>query len=76
MTPADPIAVALLVARELDTLGILYTTGGSIASSIAGEPRLAIIRVQGSRLDRDYLSANAPALEVADLLARALEEGG
>lgn len=33
---------------------------------------LGIIRVQGARLDRDYLFENAPALEVSDLLARAL----
>jgi hypothetical protein len=190
MNPVDPIAVALLVVRELDALGILHTIGGSIASSIAGEPRstvdidivaaltdaqvpalqsalstefyvdehallraarergianlihqstqlkvdihvaggtaldeqqlhrrqrvdlgggrtlhvhppedivlqklrwyrrggevsdrqwrdiLGIIRIQGSRLDRDYLRANAPVLEVTDLLHRALEEAG
>jgi len=37
---------------------------------------LGIIRVQGSRLDRDYLIANAPLLDVTDLLARALSEAG
>ena len=37
--PVDPIAVALLVTRALETLGIVHTIGGSIASSIAGEPR-------------------------------------
>jgi hypothetical protein len=37
--PVDPIAIALTVARELDALGIIHTIGGSIASSIAGEPR-------------------------------------
>lgn len=187
-SPADPIAVALVVAATLEALGIRYTTGGSIASSIAGEPRstvdidivvslddtqvsalvsalstefytdehamrravrdrgivnvihqptqlkvdihvsggtpldeqqlrrrqavevgpgrmlyvhppedillqklrwyrrggessdrqwrdiLGIVRVQGSRLDRDYLTEFAPALDVADLLARALQE--
>lgn len=35
---------------------------------------LAIIRVQGARLDRSYLQENAPALDVGDLLARALAE--
>jgi hypothetical protein len=187
--PVDPIAVALLVTRTLETLQIPHTVGGSIASSIAGEPRstididvvaalaephiaalvaalsqefyvdesamrravrergtvnlihhatqlkvdifiaggtvldeqqlvrrrevvvgpgrtlhvhppedillqklrwyrrrgelsdrqwrdiLGIIRVQGSRLDRPYLDANAPRLHVEDLLARALCEG-
>lgn len=37
---------------------------------------LGIIRVQGSRLDRPYLDANAPRLHVEDLLARALWGGG
>ena len=32
---------------------------------------LGIIRVQGVRLDREYLAANAPTLGVVDLLARA-----
>lgn len=188
--PSDPIAVALSVVRVLETLGIAYTIGGSIASSFAGEPRstvdidivaaleaahipafvsavaaefyvdedalrravrargntnlihqqtmlkvdlfvaggtpldtqqlarrqpvvvgvaqtiyvhppedillqklrwfrlggevsdrqwrdvISIVRVQGPRLDRDYLHLNAPVLGVADLLDRALEEGG
>ena len=37
--PVDPIAIALAVTRALDALGIVHTIGGSIASSIAGEPR-------------------------------------
>ena len=36
---------------------------------------LAIIRVQGPAPDRYYLSANAPAVGVADLLLKALTEG-
>jgi hypothetical protein len=34
---------------------------------------LGIVRVQGPRLDRGYLEANAPLLEVSDLLMRALD---
>jgi hypothetical protein len=185
----DPIAVALTITRTLHDLGIVYTIGGSIASSFAGEPRasididivaaldvshvpalvaalsddfyvddealrrairdrstanlihhltqlkidifvaggtpideqqlhrrhpvdlgagrrlyvhppedillqklrwyrrggeqsdrqwrdvLGIVRVQGTRLDRDYLTENAPVLDVTDLLERALREG-
>ena len=37
---------------------------------------LGIIRIQGSGLDRDYLRSNAPALQVTDLLDRALNEAG
>lgn len=39
---SDPIDVALLVTGVLDTLGVGHTIGGSIASSIAGEPRSTI----------------------------------
>ena len=37
---------------------------------------LAIVRVQGDRLDREYLRQNATVLGVAGLLARALDEAG
>ena len=47
--PVDPIAIALTVTRALDALGIIHTIGGSIASSIAGEPR--------STLDIDIVAA-------------------
>jgi hypothetical protein len=49
MTALDPAAVALLVTRALDELGIPHTIGGSIASSFAGEPR--------STLDVDIIAA-------------------
>jgi hypothetical protein len=35
----DPIAVALRVADLFETLGLRYTIGGSLASSLSGEPR-------------------------------------
>lgn len=47
--PVDPIAIALTITRVLDALGIIHTIGGSIASSIAGEPR--------STLDIDVVAA-------------------
>lgn len=47
--PADPIAVALVVARALESLGVSHTIGGSIASSFAGEPR--------STVDIDFVAA-------------------
>lgn len=37
--PADPIEVALLVARVLEQHDVRYVVGGSLASSISGEPR-------------------------------------
>lgn len=50
-----------------------YRAGGD-ASDRQWRDVLGIIRVQGARLDRDYLAVNAPVLGVADLLARALLE--
>ena len=38
----DPIAVARSVTGTLDSLGVVNTIGGSIASSFAGEPRSTI----------------------------------
>ena len=44
MTPgsADPLKVAGLVAAVLDSLGIAYSIGGSLAGSFAGEPRATL----------------------------------
>jgi hypothetical protein len=58
---ADPIAVALRVTHVLDSLGIVSSIGGSIASSVAGEPR--------STIDVDIVAAieeaHIPALVAA-----------
>jgi hypothetical protein len=35
----DPIRVAVLVAETLEACSVRYTVGGSVASSISGEPR-------------------------------------
>lgn len=37
--PADPIQVALTVAEVLEQSGIRYLVGGSLSSSLSGEPR-------------------------------------
>ena len=50
----EQIAVIVLVADVLETLGVL--------------------KVQGDRLDRDYMRRMAAGLGVADLLSRAFEE--
>lgn len=39
MTPFDPLAVACIIGRQLEALGIRYVVGGSVASSFLGEPR-------------------------------------
>ena len=35
----DPVAVAVIIGRNLETLGVPYVIGGSFASSLHGEPR-------------------------------------
>lgn len=37
--PADPIQVALTVAEALEHCGLRYPVGGSLSSSLSGEPR-------------------------------------
>ncbi len=39
MTPGEPISLAVLVTAILEDLGIRYVIGGSVASSLIGEPR-------------------------------------
>ena len=51
-----------------------YRKGGEI-SDRQWRDVLGIVRVQGTRLDRAYLEAAAPLLDVADLLDRALRDG-
>ena len=62
---ADAIDVALKVTAAFDRLGVVHTIGGSIASSVAGEPR--------STLDIDIVAALEPS-HVAPLLASLQEE--
>jgi hypothetical protein len=52
-----------------------YRRGGEV-SDRQWRDILAIVRVQGNRLDRLYLHQNANVLAVSDLLVRALSEGG
>jgi hypothetical protein len=39
MAPAEPLQVALQVAAALERCGVRYLVGGSLASSVTGEPR-------------------------------------
>ena len=74
-----PIAVALQVVRALDALGVVSTIGGSIASSIAGEPRSTIdidivAALDNSHIDR-LVTALSPAFYIdRESLARAVRE--
>lgn len=73
----DPIETALLVARHLDAMDILYTIGGSIASSFAGEPRstadIDIVVALEERQVEPLVAAFAPEFYIdADALRRAI----
>ena len=48
----DPVGVALAAARALEACGLRYLVGGSLASSLSGEPR--------STLDVDIVVALSP----------------
>jgi hypothetical protein len=61
--PGDPIDIALAVVRTLDALGITSTIGGSIASSIAGEPRSTIDIDIVAAIEERHVSALAAALQ-------------
>jgi hypothetical protein len=60
VTPVDPIRFAGRIAQVLDSLGIRYVIGGSVASSFYGEPR--------STLDLDIM------IEADEAAARALAD--
>ncbi len=63
--PPDPLTVALAAAAIFERLGIRYVAGGSLASSLHGEPR--------STVDIDLVADLQPA-HVAPLLAALLPE--
>ncbi len=52
-----------------------YAEGGGV-SDRQWRDAIAIIRVQGERLDRRYLETNSAVLEVEEALERALREAG
>ncbi len=79
VSSADPLKVAGIVAAVLDSLGIAYSIGGSLAGSFAGEPRATLDIDMVIDLDDARVSALARALEGAfyldeDALRRAVKE--
>jgi hypothetical protein len=40
--PMNPVDIALVVARALEACGVRYVLGGSLASSVSGEPRATL----------------------------------
>jgi hypothetical protein len=42
VSPADPFELAVRIGEMLDSLGIRYVIGGSVASMLYGEPRMTL----------------------------------
>lgn len=61
MTPVDPLALAARIAAILDSIGVRYVIGGSVAASVVGEPR--------STLDLD-LMVELDEVDAPQLVAR------
>lgn len=60
---ADPLKVAGLIAAVLESLGIAYSIGGSLAGSFAGEPRATLDIDMVIDLDNARVPALVAALE-------------
>ena len=75
----DPVAVALSVAQILEACRLRYLVGGSLASSLSGEPRSTldvdiVVAMATSDVDR-VVTALGGEFEVDDLaVARAVRE--
>jgi hypothetical protein len=69
MTIGNPLTLALDMAQRLEKLGITYLVGGSVASSLLGEPRatLDLDLVVDLRLSQvpDFLSTVKPRFYVS-----------
>ncbi len=63
--PSEPVQVLLDVATELDRLGIEYLLGGSLASSLLGEPRSTVDVDLAVRLAEGQLRQLVAALDRA-----------
>lgn len=76
----DPIAIALLVACALESAGGTYFVGGSVASSLQGDPRSTndidfVIALPEASVDV-FAEALGPSFEIdRDMLREALRRG-
>lgn len=60
--PLGPVELAIEVAELLDDLSIPYVLGGSVASSLVGEPRATMDVDLAVRLQREQVDALVAAL--------------
>lgn len=68
--PMGPVDLALEVAALLDDLSIPYVLGGSVASSLVGEPRATVDVDLAVRLQRAQVGALVAALGTAYYVSR------
>lgn len=76
---SDPIDAVLQVTGVLDRLGVAHTIGGSIASSLAGEPRSTVDIDVVAAIEERHVAAIVAALTTefyvdGESLARAVRE--
>jgi hypothetical protein len=79
VTPPDPIALALILARILEQLGVRYCIGGSVASSVYGEIRTTFNVDFVADLDSRHVDALVAAVEpdfhvVDEAIRRAIDD--
>ncbi len=79
VTPPDPVALALILARILERLGVPYCIGGSVASSVYGEVRTTLDVDVVADLDPEHIDALVAAVEsdfhvVDEAIHRAVRE--
>jgi len=77
----DPLEVALAVAGIFEQLQIRYTTGGSIASSLTGEPRSTVdidmvVQLRDEQVDELVSRLERQFYVDADSLRRAVRDKG
>jgi hypothetical protein len=75
----DPIAVALRVAEALESCGISYLVGGSLASSVVGEPRSTldvdmVVALTDTQIDRLVETLGSEFHADPEALRRAVRE--
>ena len=71
-----PITLFMHTPEDILLQKLLWFRRGGHVSDRQWRDVLGIVRVQGPRLDRDYLTHGAERLAVTDLLGRAFAEGG
>jgi hypothetical protein len=76
---ADPLTVALRVAEALEECGVRYLVGGSLASSISGEPRSTldvdlVVALPEAEVDRFVAALGHEFHADAEALRRAVRE--